>query len=81
MADIDEVIAEFEAKMKAVSPEDMQMAKGETPAAVAVEEEGLPACVGKGFKQLVQILPDSYIGENIKDLLVEFVGFYPECEV
>jgi len=80
---IEEVIAEFEAKMKQVSPADIQMAKGETPAAEAVVEpagEG-PACISRGFKELVGVLPSVYIGMNIKDLVIEFLASVPDCEV
>lgn len=80
---IEEVIAEFEAKMKQVSPEDIKMAKGETPAAEAVakpaEEEA--ACVNKSFKELVGVLPSLYVGMNIKSTLQEVLETYPECEV
>lgn len=96
MADgIEEVIAEFEAKMKPVSPADLQMAKGETPAAEAVVEPtgktkiaeavveptgAEPSCISKGFKELVTVLPSSYASRNIRDLLIEFLKDLPECE-
>ncbi len=94
---IEDIIAEFEAKMKQVSPEDIQMAKGKTPAkAEAVfEPEGEikkaeavveptgeePACVNRVFKELVGVLPSLYIGVNIKGPLKEVLETYPECEV
>lgn len=83
MDGIEDVIAEFEAKMQQVSSADIQIAKGETPAEEAIAEptgEEL-ACVNKQFKELVEVLPSLYIGTNIKDLLVEFLGTVPECEV
>ena len=84
---IEDIISEFEAKMKQVSPEDMKIAKGETPVeeAVAVAEPVSAGeevvCIGKGFKQLVAILPSKYVGKNIKDLVVELLESVPECEV
>ncbi len=80
---IEDIIAQFEAKMKQVSPADIQMAKGETPAAEAVAKPAgeEPACVNRGFKELVGVLPSLYVGMNIKDLLIEFLGTVPECEV
>ena len=84
---IEDIISEFEAKMKQVSPEDMKIAKGETPEAEPVSAaEPAPggeevACIGKGFKQLVAVLPGKYVGQNIKDLVVEFLESVPECEV
>ena len=83
MESIEDVIAEFEAKMKPVSPADMEIAKGKTPVVKAVAEptgEG-SACVKREFKELVGVLPSLYIGMNIKDLLVEFLASAPECEV
>ena len=82
MAGIEDVISEFEAKMKQVSPADIQMAKGKTPVAEAIaepvgEEE---ACVNKSFKELVGVLPSLYVGMNIKDLLLEFLATVPQCE-
>ena len=85
MADIKDVIAEFEAKLKPVPAADIQMAKGESPAeeAVAVAEppSGEAACINKDFKRLVEALPGGYVGNNIKDLVMEFLGMTPECEV
>ena len=93
---IEDIISEFEAKMKQVSPEDMKRAKGETPAAEAVFEpkgeikkaEAIveptgeePACVSRVFKELVGVLPSLYIGVNIKESLKEVLETYPECEV
>lgn len=82
MASIQDVIEEFEAKMKQVSPADLQMAKGETPVEEAVTEPAgeEPACVSTNFKQLVKVLPDKYIGSNFKDLLLETLETFPDCE-
>ncbi len=82
-SDIEKVIADFEAKMKQVSPEDIQMAKGKTPVAEAVAEPAgeEPACVNRVFKELVGVLPNLYIGVNIKEPLKEVLETYPECEV
>ncbi len=79
---IDDIIAEFESKMKQVSPEDIQMAAGKTPVGEAVVEvsEGA-ACFNKGFKELVDVLPGAYVGNGIKDFLGEFLNAMPECEV
>lgn len=81
---IDDIILEFESKIKQVSPEDIQMAEGKTPAGVAevtVETVEGEACVNKGFKELVGVLPEVYMGKGgIKDLLDEFLGVVPECE-
>lgn len=77
---IDDIIAEFESKMKQVSPEDIQMAAGKTPEGVAevtVEEE---ICVNPKFKELVGVLPDKYVGTNIKDMISELLDTVPECE-
>ena len=82
---IEDIISEFEAKMKQVSPEDMKIAKGETPKAEPVsaaepagEEQ---ACVSRVFKELVGVLPSLYIGMNVKDMLSELLQSMPECEV
>ena len=81
--DIEKIIAEFEAKMKQVSPEDIQMAKGETPAAEAVAKPAgeESACVNRSFKELVAVLPSVYVGTNIKATLQEVLETYPDCEV
>ncbi len=83
MPTIEETIAEFEAKMKLVSPEDIQMAKGKTPAAETIAEPTgeQPACVNKEFKALVGVLPNLYVGMNLKDMLIDFLAAVPECEV
>ena len=82
---IEKVIAEFEAKMKQVSPADLEMAQGKTPveAAVAVAEPTgeEQACVNKEFKALVGVLPNPYIGMNLKEVLIDFLGTMPECGV
>ncbi len=81
---IEKVIADFESKMKQVSPEDIQMAKGKTPAKAEAVFEPTgeePACISKGFKDLVGVLPSPYVGKNIKDLVIEFLQSMPECEV
>ena len=80
---IEEIIAEFEAKMKQVSPTDIQMAKGKTPVEEAVAEPAgeEPTCVNKSFKELVGVLPSLYVGMNIKETLKEVLETYPECEV
>ena len=84
--DIEDIIAEFEAKMKQVSPEDIKMAKGETPAEAVAESTAEPAgeeptCVSRVFKELVGVLPSLYIGVNLKDQLKAVLETYPECEV
>lgn len=80
---IEEVIAEFEAKMKKVSAADIQMAKGETPEAKATAEPTgeEQACINRSFKELVEVLPSLYVGKNIKDLVIEFLASVPDCEV
>ena len=83
MPGIEDVIAEFEAKIKPVSAADIKMAKGETPVTEAVAEPAGEeiACVSKDFKKMVGVLPTTYVGMNIKDLVVEFLESIPECEV
>ena len=86
MADgIEDIISEFEAKMKQVSPEEMKIAKGETPEAEPVSAAGPAgeeiACVNRVFKELLGVLPSLYIGVNIKEPLKEVLETYPECEV
>ncbi len=84
-SDIEKVIADFEAKLKQVTPEEVtpegiQPAVEEPVAEPAAEGEEY-ACISSGFKELVAVLPAHYASPNIKDLLIEFIKDLPECEV
>ncbi|KKM17396.1 hypothetical protein LCGC14_1676120 [marine sediment metagenome] len=84
MADIEDVIAEFEAKLKAVVSGEAPVVKGEASVTEVEHEPELTgegvACIAKSFKELVDVLPSLYVGMNIKDDLVELLKTYPECE-
>lgn len=47
--------------------------------AAPVPEAGKP-CINKGFKELVKVLNPDYIGQNVKDFVLEFFEQIPECQ-
>lgn len=87
MADnFEEMIADFESKMKPVTPKAIETgvieaeAPPPTPEVPAEEGEEPTACLNKEFKKLVGALKPGYIGEDIQDLVVEFLDTLPECK-
>jgi len=87
-ADIEELIQEFTAKLKPLTPKQIEtgvIAEEKPPAPppppVAPPPEEV-ACIRKDFKNLVGSLSEDYIGKDgkdIKDLVVAFLDSLPEC--
>jgi len=84
-SDIEKAVAEFTAKLKPIEPGSVTEAgsiKAEAPppsAQPAPPAAGGEPCVNKGFKDMVGALGGSYVGTDIKDLVVAFLDELPVC--
>ena len=89
--EIEKALAEFKSGLKPVEPGITTIVPEAEPAELVTEEElAVPivavaeegeACIRKEFKAMVWALDPSYIGNGVKEFVLDFLGQIPECEV